>query len=96
MVDQELLAQVVESALQQVRDKRWVNAIKRGAQLLESNRCLLIDNGSLLILSESGHNYTVNGSCRTDDGLCPAFANHKPCKHRAAYRLLELYEERAN
>ena len=94
MVNQDLLSQVVESALQQVQgNKRWTNAILRGAELIESNRCLPVDNGSLLILSESGHNYIVNGSCRTEEGLCPAFAQHRPCKHRAAYRLLQLYEE---
>lgn len=98
MVNGDVLQQVVESALEQVRgDRRWANAIKRAAELIQSNRCLFSkDNGTLLILSESGHNYTVNGSCRTDDGLCPAFANHKPCKHRAAYRLLQLYDERAH
>ena len=95
MVNQVLLAQVVETALQQVQgNKRWTNAILRGAELIESNRCLLIDNGMLLILSESGINYIVNGICRTEQGLCPAYAKHKPCKHRAAYRLLQLYEER--
>ena len=95
MVNQVLLAQVVETALQQVQgNKRWTNAILRGAELIESNRCLPVDNGSLLILSESGRNYIVNGSCRTEEGLCPAFAQHRPCKHRAAYRLLQLYEER--
>ncbi len=95
MVNQDLLSQVVETALRQVQgNKRWTNAILRGAELIESNRCLPVDDGSLLILSESGHNYIVNGSCRTEEGLCPAFAQHKPCKHRAAYRLLQLYEER--
>jgi hypothetical protein len=95
MVNQDLLSQVIESALRQVQgDKRWTNAILRGAELIESNRCLPVDNGSLLILSESGHNYFVNGSCRTEQGLCPAFANHRPCKHRAVYRLLQLYDER--
>ena len=95
MVNRVLLAQVVETALQQVQgNKRWTNAILRGAELIESNRCLPVDNGMLLILSKSGINYIVNGSCRTEQGLCPAFAQHKSCKHRAAYRLLQLYEER--
>lgn len=98
MVNETLFRQVVEKALASVRsDKRWANAIKRGAELIETNRCLQIeDNGTILILSESGHNYAVNGVCRTEQGLCPAFANHKPCKHRAAYRLLQLYREREN
>jgi len=95
MVNQDLLTEIVEAALQRVRgDQQWINAIRRGAELLRSNRCLPVADGTLLILSESGRNYTVSGSCRTDDGLCPAFANNRPCKHRAAYRLLQLYDER--
>lgn len=97
-LDKERFAQVVESALKQVQDNQlWANAIKRGAELIESNRCVEISEaGTLLILSESGHNYEVNGVCRTDDGLCPAFKNHRPCKHRAAYRLLQLYNQNAH
>jgi hypothetical protein len=96
MVNEALFQQVVNQALETVRgDERWTNAIKRGAELIQTNRCLQLEaDGTLLILSESGHNYAVNGICRTEQGLCPAFANHKPCKHRAAYRLLQLYNER--
>jgi hypothetical protein len=96
MVNESLFRQVVDKALEAVQgNERWTNAIKRGAELIETNRCLEIeDGGTLLILSESGHNYAVNGVCRTKQGLCPAFANHKPCKHRAAFRLWQLYNER--
>ena len=95
-VNKAIFQQVVNQALETVRgDERWANAIKRGAELIQTNRCLQMENdGTLLILSASGHNYAVNGICRTEQGLCPAFANHKPCKHRAAYRLLQLYQER--
>ena len=41
MVKSDVLAQVVESALEQVQgDRRWTNAIKRGADLIQKNRCL--------------------------------------------------------
>ena len=95
-VNETVFQQIVNEALETVQgNERWTNAIKRGAELIQANRCLLMeDDGTLLILSESGHNYAVNGVCRTEQGLCPAFANHKPCKHRAAYRLLQLYKER--
>jgi hypothetical protein len=96
MVNETVFQQIVNKALETVQgNERWTNAIKRGAELIQRNRCLpMEDDGTLLILSESGHNYAVNGACRTEQGLCPAFANHKPCKHRAAYRLLQLYNER--
>ena len=95
IINESLFQKVVERALERVQgNNQWANAIRRGAELIQSNRCLqMADDGTLLILSDSGHNYAVNGVCRTEQGLCPAFANHKPCKHRAAYRLLQLYNE---
>lgn len=95
IINEAVFQKVVERALERVQgDKQWTNAIRRGAELIQSNRCLqMADDGTLLILSDSGQNYAVNGVCRTEQGLCPAFANHKPCKHRAAYRLLQLYNE---
>jgi hypothetical protein len=95
IINEAVFQKVVERALERVQgNKQWTNAIRRGAELIQSNRCLqMADDGTLLILSDSGHNYAVNGVCRTEQGLCPAFANHKPCKHRAAYRLLQLYNE---
>ena len=95
IINEAVFQMVVERALERAQgNKQWVNAIRRGAELIQSNRCLqMADDGTLLILSDSGHNYAVNGVCRTEQGLCPAFANHKPCKHRAAYRLLQLYNE---
>ena len=95
MVNETLFRQVVERALERAQgNNRWANAIKRGAELIQTNRCLEIeDGGTLLILSESGRNYAVNGVCRTEQGLCPAFANNKPCKHRAAFRLWQFYSE---
>lgn len=95
IINEAVFQKVVERALERMQgNKQWTNAIRRGAELIQSNRCLqMADDGTLLILSDSGHNYAVNGVCRTEQGLCPAFANHKPCKHRAAYRLLQLYNE---
>ena len=95
IINEAVFQKVVERALERVQgNKQWTNAVRRGAELIQSNRCLqMADDGTLLILSDSGHNYAVNGVCRTEQGLCPAFANHKPCKHRAAYRLLQLYNE---
>ena len=72
MVNEAIMAQVVEAALEQARhSKRWANAIKRGAELMQSNRCLMTGDGTLLVLSESGHNYKVNGTCRMEEGLAP-------------------------
>lgn len=95
MVNKEALATVVQVALERAGGhKRWTNAIKRGVEIIESNRCLQLSDDTLLILSASGKNYAATETeCRTEDELCPAFANGQPCKHRAAYLLMQLYNE---
>lgn len=94
-VNPDILSNVVESALAAVAgNKRWENAIPRGARLIEEERCLPTADGSaLIIFSESGNEYhTTADECRTGEKPCPAFEKGHPCKHRAAYRLLAMLE----
>ena len=97
-VNTELLDQVVEEALSSASGKvRWINAIRRGAELIKSNRCTPQDDETLLILSTSGHDYIVSlAECKDTTGeLCPAFKLNRPCKQRAAFHLLVRCKERA-
>lgn len=98
MVNKETLAMVVRMALERADGhKRWTSAIIRGAEIIESNRCLRLNDDTALILSASGRNYAATETeCRAEDDLCPAFANGQPCKHRAAYLLMRLYNEIAD
>jgi hypothetical protein len=94
-VNEELLEYAIEIAAGErandERAKSWQNAIMRGAELIAQHRCHPISPTILLILSESGDKYVTNGEeCRNTRGLCPAYANRRPCKHRAAHRLLLL------
>jgi len=93
-VNPDVLTNVIESALLAAAgDKRWENAINRGAQLIEEERCLPTTNGALLIFSPSGREYnTTETECRTGDELCEAYRKGRPCKHRAAFRLLAMIE----
>jgi hypothetical protein len=96
-VNEELLGQVVADALKGVAgNARWMNAIRRGAELIRDNRCVPQDDDTLLILSPSGHDYlTTVDECKDVTGaLCPAFKLNRPCKHRAAFRLIVRYRER--
>jgi hypothetical protein len=81
-VNPDILSNVVEAALAKVGgSKRWENAIYRGAQLIEEERCLPTEDGRLLIFSESGAEYSTTATeCRAGD------------KHRAAFRLMALLE----
>ena len=92
------LEQVVATALTQVSgNKRWTNAINRAADILKTNDFVHVqDDGTLLLWSESGEIYTAGRECRTDEGLCPAYAQGQPCKHRAAFKLLKRYHEVAH
>ena len=65
-------------------DKRWLNAIDRAVEgastwiVTELHDCLLIT-------SDSGETYRVNGSCN-----CRAGQLGQPCKHLALRRLREI------
>src|SRR5262249_28196788 len=45
----------------------------------------------LVITTESGKTYRSNGVCQ-----CEAFFRDQPCKHRAAARLITIYNETAD
>jgi hypothetical protein len=67
---------------------RWLRAIDRAAEGILSGELIvtILANGAL-VTSPNGK-YHANGACQ-----CKAFVNgHKECKHRAAARLIELYE----
>lgn len=100
-VNEELLEIAIEFAAaeraEEERAQSWINAIRRGAELIEEHRCLAISPTVILILSESGERYVTDGEgCRSTNGLCKAYENKRPCKHRAAHRLLGLLKELDN
>jgi hypothetical protein len=67
---------------------RWLRAIDRAAEGILSGELIvtILYHGALV--TGSNGSYLANGSCE-----CKAFQNgHKECKHRAAARLMELYE----
>jgi hypothetical protein len=68
VLNEKRFAQVVESGLEQAHgNKRWTNAIKRGAELIEANRFLEMENSrTLLILGASSQSYEVNRVWRSE------------------------------
>jgi hypothetical protein len=88
-IDQDRMQQVAQEAFNKISaNRRWELAIAKAQAQLESNPYMHFDGESLLILSPSGEIYRANSECQ-----CKAFANHQPCWHRAAARLIELYNE---
>jgi hypothetical protein len=97
-INRETLAKVAAEAIARINPnaengKRWINAIAKSVVEIENNPFISFDfdSHSLLILSDkSGEIYTANGTCQ-----CKAFAQGKPCYHRAAARLVVRYLETA-
>jgi hypothetical protein len=81
------LAAIVEIAKSKTSDRRWLNAIDRAAAALISNSWIVTELAdSIAVTTESGQTYFANGVCQ-----CKAFELGQPCKHRAAARLIEMY-----
>lgn len=86
-----ILAAVVDQALRDAaQHPRWVSAIRRAFEELDSNPFIerQADHPGLIIGSSSGNAYAANGTCS-----CQAFAYGRPCWHRAAARLVRLHDE---
>lgn len=94
-INPEVLSNVIEAVLAQTgHSQRWLNAVNRGALLIEEERCLPTEDGALLIFSDSGAEYrTTEKDCRTGNEPCKAWSLGQPCKHVAAFRLMALIEE---
>lgn len=85
---QQIVASALERAKQNRPHKRWTAAILRASEALLSGAWLITELAdSYLITTESGQTYHVNGNCD-----CKAGALGQACKHRAAVRLIELYQ----
>lgn len=88
----DILATVVNAAKNaSATSPRWLNAINRAAVELETNPYIQRDGEHLLIASPSGNLYSANGVCQ-----CTAYQHGQPCWHRAAGRIVQRYDERAN
>lgn len=93
-LDAARMDQVTRDAFDKVGDsRRWQTAIVRAKQIIETNPYIhLMQDGTLLMLSESGEIYEVGR------GFCPckAFQSQQPCKHRAVRQLILRYIEAAH
>jgi hypothetical protein len=90
-LDCTILSQVVSKALvDAVAHPRWVNAIRRAFEEIDSNPWIErnTEGHGLIIGSPSGTVYSANGVCQ-----CQAFEHGHACWHRAAARLVRLHDE---
>jgi len=95
----EKLEQTAQEAFNLAQNsRRWQTAITKAWGILRDSPFWHMTGGALVILSpDSSELYEVTaGRCERIDGerrvACKAFARSQPCKHRAARRLLVMYQ----
>lgn len=82
---------IVTDAKAKTRNLRWLRAIDRAAEGILSGELIVTTLAHGALVTSANGSYMANGSCG-----CKAFKHgHRECKHRAAGRLMELYEEAA-
>lgn len=82
-------AKVVETAKAKAASSpRWIRAIDRAAAALMSGELIVTTLAEGALVTSANGSYLANGSCQCK----AAKAGHAECYHRAAARLVELYE----
>jgi hypothetical protein len=83
------IIKAAEMAKTKTTDSRWLNAINRAVEAVSTNAWIVTElHASLLITSDSGETYRVNGTCD-----CRAGQLGQPCKHLALRRLMMRADE---
>ena len=86
-----MAAVVAEAKAKVTGQAKWVRAIDRAVEMLESSPYWNYADGELLVLGSEGECYRANGSCQ-----CAAYRQGMAhCKHRVAAKLLKIYTGRA-
>ena len=88
MINTEKFNEVVEAAKAKTSDPKWIRAIEKAAKLILSGELIVttLHNGALV--TSSNGTYAANGHCNCE----AARKGHTQCYHRAAARLMDLYE----
>lgn len=87
--DQARFAAVVAAAKAKAANSpRWIRAIDRAAAALTSGELIVTTLAHGALVTSPNGSYLANGAC----GCKAAQNGHKECRHRAAARLVELYE----
>lgn len=88
MINTAKFNEVVAAAKAKTSDPKWLRAIERAAEGLLNGELIVTTLAHGALVTSPNGSYFANGSCQ-----CKAALNgHRECKHRAAARLIELYE----
>src|SRR5262245_17120776 len=79
---------VVEAAKAKTNDRRWLNAIERAAKAILSGEMIVTTLAHGPLATTANGTYAANGHCNCE----AARRGHTQCYHRAAARLMDIFE----
>ena len=88
-INQATFTAVVESAkTKTVNDPKWLRAIEKAAKAILSGEMIVTTLRHGALVTTANGTYAANGHCNCE----AARRGHSQCYHRAAARLMDLYE----
>jgi hypothetical protein len=88
-INQAKFTAIVEAAkAKAANDPKWLRAIERAAKEIISGEMIVTTLAHGALITTARGTYAANGHCNCE----AARRGHKECKHRAAARLMDLYE----
>ena len=88
MINTEKFNQIVEAAKAKTNDPKWTRAIEKAAKAILSGELIVTTLAHGALITTANGTYAANGVCNCE----AARRGHTQCYHRAAARLMDLYE----
>ena len=88
MINTEKFNSIVEAAKARTNDPKWLRAIERAAAAILSGEMIVTTLAHGALVTTANGTYAANGHCSCE----AARKGHTQCKHRAAARLMDIYE----
>src|SRR5262245_15022471 len=90
MINIQKFNEVAKAAKAKTNNKRWIAAIDKAVAGVISGWWVITELADCVaVTTETSKTSFANGVCQ-----CESFKNGQPCKHRALYRLIDLYNEK--
>ena len=88
MINTQKFNSIVEAAKAKTNDPKWIRAIVKAAKQILSGELIVTTLAHGALVTSSNGTYAANGHCSCE----AARKGHAQCYHRAAARLMDLYE----
>jgi hypothetical protein len=88
MINTEKFNSIVEAAKAKTSDPKWLRAIEKAAKAILSGEMIVTTLAHGALITTANGTYAANGHCNCE----AARRGHTQCYHRAAARLMDIYE----